>query len=84
MITENDFMSTLKWSELAQIEEYLGVPMDEWSNIPSKSKLAFVMQFMLAKRNNISLTIDQAETMTIKELSELAGVELLPKEVTTA
>lgn len=82
---QNDLMDTLKWSELAQIEEYLETPMDEWQDIPSKAKLAFAMQYMMAKRNNPGLTIEEAETMTIKQLTDIAGVEVeLPKEDTSA
>ena len=78
-------MSTLKWKELAEIEEYLELPMDEWEQSPSKAKLAFAMQYMMAKRNNPGLTIDQAETMTINELSEASGVDIaVPKEATSA
>jgi len=81
----NDIMSTLKWKELAEIEEYLELPMDEWEQSPSKAKLAFAMQYMMAKRNNPGLTIDQAETMTINELSEASGVDIaVPKEATSA
>lgn len=81
---QNDLMDTLKWSELAAIEEYLGTPMDQWEHASSKAKLAFAMQYMMAKRNNPGLTIEQAETMTIKELTDMAGVEVsLPKEGTS-
>lgn len=76
-----DLMSTLKWAELATIEQYLDLPMDEWANTSSKAKLAFAMQFMMAKRNNPSLTIEQAEGMSIKELTELSGMDVeVPKE----
>lgn len=78
---QNDFMQNLKWSELAEVEEYIGVSMDEWTETPLKSKLAFAMQYLMAKRKKPELTIKDAEQMTIKELSELAGVQLNPKEV---
>jgi hypothetical protein len=82
---QNDLMDTLRWSELAQIEEYLETPMDEWQDIASKAKLAFAMQFMVAKRNNPGLTIEEAEKMSIKELTDIAGMEIaLPKEGTSA
>lgn len=82
---QNDLMATLKWKELAQIEAYLELPMDEWDQTPSKAKLAFAMQYMMAKRNNIDLTIEQAEAMTIAELSEISGMNITdPKEVTSA
>jgi hypothetical protein len=82
---EQDLMSTLKWKELAEIEEYLDMPMDEWTESKSKAKLAFAMQYMMAKRNNPGLTIDQAETMTINELAEVSGMDItVPKEVTSA
>ena len=82
---DNDLMSTLKWKELAEIEEYLDLPMDEWEQSNSKAKLAFAMQYMMAKRNNPSLTIDQAEAMTINELSEASGMDIaVPKEDTSA
>lgn len=82
---QNDLMDNLKWSELAQIEEYLDTPMDEWDSIKSKAKLAFAMQYMMAKRNNPGLTIEQAEEMSINELTDIAGVEVaLPKEDTSA
>jgi hypothetical protein len=82
---ENDLMSTLKWKELTEVEEYLDLPMDEWSDSKSKSKLAFAMQYMMAKRNNPSLTIGEAEELTITELTKLSGVEFTdPKEVNPA
>jgi hypothetical protein len=82
---QQDLMSTLKWKELAEIEEYLETPMDEWNVIESKAKLAFAMQYMVAKRNNPSLTIGEAEEMTITQLSELSGMDMSdPKEVTSA
>ena len=81
----NDLMSILKWKELAEIEEYLNMPMDEWQESPSKAKLAFAMQYMMAKRNNPSLTIEAAEAMTINELSEASGMDVtVPKEDTSA
>ena len=82
---QQDLMSTLKWKELAEIEEYLDLPMDEWTESKSKSKLAFAMQYMMAKRNNPSLTMDEANNMSIKQLTDLAGVEFtVPKEVNPA
>lgn len=79
-----DLLSVLKWAELAEIENYLDTPMDEWENTKSKAKLAFAMQYMMAKRNNTGLTIEQAEVMTIKELSELSGMDVtVPKEDTS-
>jgi hypothetical protein len=79
-----DLMSTLKWSELAQIEEYLETPMDEWATIGSKAKLIMSIQWMLVKRNNPSFTIEQAENMTITELTELSGADLMvPKGETS-
>jgi hypothetical protein len=78
---ETDLLNSLKWKELAEVETYLGLPMDEWTNSPSKAKLAFIMQYMMAKRTNTSLTIEEAELMSIAELTELAGVEFtVPKE----
>jgi hypothetical protein len=59
--------------------------MDEWTEGKSKAKLAFAMQYMMAKRTNTSLTIEDAENMSIQELTELAGVEFTdPKEVNPA
>jgi hypothetical protein len=82
---QNDLMSTMKWKELAEIETYLELPMDEWEQSPSKAKLAFAMQYMMAKRNNPGLTIDQAEAMTITELSAASGMDVIvPKEETSA
>jgi len=82
---QNDLMSTLRWKELAEVEAYLDLPMDEWTESSSKAKLAFAMQYMLAKRNNTGLTIEQAEEMTITQLSELSGMSMTdPKEVTSA
>jgi hypothetical protein len=78
---ENDFMQSLKWSELAEIEDYMGLAMDEWTNSNAKAKLTFAMQYLMAKRKKPDLTIKVAEDMTIKQLSELAGVEINPKEV---
>ena len=80
-----DLMNTLKWKELTEVEEYLDLPMDEWTNAKSKSKLAFAMQYMMAKRNNPALTMVEAEEMSIQELTALAGVEFtVPKEVNPA
>lgn len=82
---QNDLMSTLKWKELTEVEEYLDLPMDEWTESKSKSKLAFAMQYMMAKRNNPGLTIEAAENMSIAELSEISGMSMSdPKEVTSA
>lgn len=82
---QTDLMSTLKWKELAEVEAYLDLPMDEWTDSKSKAKLAFAMQYMMAKRNNPSLTIDEAEGMTITQLSEISGMSMTdPKEVTSA
>ena len=59
--------------------------MDEWAESRSKSKLAFAMQYIMAKRNNTGLTMEQAQEMSIKQLTELAGVEFtVPKEVNPA
>ena len=78
-------MNTLKWKELTEVEEYLDLPMDEWTDSKSKAKLAFAMQYMMAKRNNPGLTIEQAEDMSIQQLTDLAGVEFtVPKEVNPA
>ena len=78
-------MKNLKWKELAEVEEYLNLPMDEWTEGKSKAKLAFAMQYMMAKRTNPSLTIEDAENMSIQELTDLAGVEFtVPKEVNPA
>lgn len=80
-----DLMNTLKWKELSEIEDYLELPMDEWTEGKSKAKLAFAMQYMMAKRNNPSLTIGEAEEMSIQQLTDLAGVEFtVPKEVNPA
>ena len=80
-----DLMNTLKWKELAEVEEYLDLPMDEWTEGKSKAKLAFAMQYMMAKRTNPSLTIEDAENMSIQQLTDLAGVEFtVPKEVNPA
>jgi hypothetical protein len=82
---QTDLMNNLKWKELAEVEEYLDTPMDEWTETKSKAKLAFAMQYMMAKRNNSSLTIEDAENMSIQELTNLAGVEFTsPKEVNPA
>lgn len=79
---QNDLMDLLRWEELAEIEEYLELPMDEWTEAKSKAKLAFAMQYMLAKRNNPSLTIEDARKLSIKQLTELSGAEItVPKEV---
>ena len=81
----NDLMSVLKWKELAEVEEYLQLPMDEWQDSPSKAKLAFAMQYMMAKRNNAGLTIEQAEAMTIEDLTKASGLDVaVPKEETSA
>lgn len=80
-----DLMNTLKWKELTEVEEYLDLPMDEWTESKSKAKLAFAMQYMMAKRTNPGLTIEQAEDMSIQQLTDLAGVEFtVPKEVNPA
>jgi hypothetical protein len=80
-----DLMNTLKWKELAEVEEYLDLPMDEWTESKSKSKLAFAMQYMMAKRTNPGLPIGAAEEMSIQQLTDLAGVEFtVPKEVNPA
>jgi hypothetical protein len=82
---QTDLMAVLKWKELAEVEEYLDLPMDEWTESKSKAKLAFAMQYMMAKRTNSSLTIEEAEGMSITELSNISGMSLLdPKEVTSA
>lgn len=78
---ENDIMKSLKWAELAAIEDYLDTPMDEWAHAKSKARLSMAMQYILAKRTNPALTIEEAEQMTIQELIDLSGVELVdPKE----
>jgi hypothetical protein len=82
---QNDLMSIMKWKELAEVEEYLDTPMDEWTNLKSKAKLSFAMQYIMAKRNNAGLTIEQAEAMSISELTELSGMDVtVPKEDTSA
>lgn len=81
----NDLMSVMKWKELAEVEEYLDSPMDEWANLKSKAKLSFAMQYIMAKRNNPSFTIEQAEAMSIAELTEFSGMAVtVPKEDTSA
>lgn len=80
-----DLMATLKWKELVEVEEYMDLPMDEWAESRSKAKLAFIMQYMMAKRTNEGLTMEQAEKMSIAELTELAGMDFTnPKEVNPA
>ena len=82
---QTDLMSVMKWKELAEVEEYLDTPMDEWTNLKSKAKLSFAMQYIMAKRNNTGLTIEQAEAMSIAELTELSGMDVtVPKEDTSA
>lgn len=81
----DDLMSVMKWKELAEVEEYLDTPMDEWADLKSKAKLSFAMQYIMAKRNNPSFTIVQAEAMSIAELTELSGMDVkVPKEDTSA
>lgn len=81
----DDLMSVMKWKELAEVEEYLDTPMDEWMHLKSKAKLSFAMQYIMAKRNNTGLTIEQAEAMSISELTELSGMDVkVPKEDTSA
>jgi hypothetical protein len=80
-----DLMSIMKWKELAEVEEYLDCPMDEWVGLKSKAKLSFAMQYMMAKRNKPELTILDAEALTIQELTDLSGMDVqVPKEVTSA
>ena len=81
----DDLLSVMKWKELAEVEEYLDTPMDEWTNLKSKAKLSFAMQYIMAKRNNPSFTIGEAEAMSIAELTELSGMDVkVPKEDTSA
>lgn len=76
-----DLMSVMKWKELAEVEEYLDTPMDEWAQLKSKAKLSFAMQYIMAKRNNEGLTIGEAEKMSIAELTELSQMDVIvPKE----
>lgn len=82
---QKDLMSTLKWKELAEIEEYLDTPMDQWQDTTSKAKLALAMQYMVAKRANPSLTIEEAEEMSIADLANLSGMDIsIPKEEASA
>ena len=53
-------MQNLKWVELAEIEDYVGVSMDEWTENASKAKLAFAMQYLMAKRKKTDLTLKDA------------------------
>lgn len=81
----DDLLSVMKWKELAEVEEYLDTPMDEWTHLKSKAKLSFAMQYIMAKRNNPGLTIVEAEAMSITELTELSGMDVkVPKEDTSA
>jgi len=82
-VSDNDFMQNLKWKELAEVEDYVGIGMDDWTEKASKAKLAFAMQYLMAKRKKPELKITDAENLTIKELADLAGVEISPKEVTS-
>ena len=68
----NDLMANLKWSELESVEETLGAPMDEWEDYPSKAKLSFSLQYVLAKRNKPELTVEEAKEMSIADLTALA------------
>lgn len=78
---QQDLMSTLKWKELAEVEKFLGLPMDQWGEADSKADLSFAIQYIMAKRNNPELTMEQAQELSIKELGDMAGVEIaLPKE----
>ena len=82
---QSDLMSVMKWKELAEVEEYLDTPMDEWQHLKSKAKLSFAMQYIMAKRKNTALTIGEAEAMTIAELTKLSGMDIeVPKEDTSA
>ena len=80
-----DLMSVLTWGELAKVEEYLDTPMDQWADLKTKAKLSLAMQYMMAKRVKPDLTLEQAENMSINELSKISGVEFAaPKEDTSA
>jgi hypothetical protein len=68
----NDLMSDLKWSELSEAEEIMGCPMDEWEALPGKAKLSFTLQFILAKKNKPELTVEEAEQMSISQLTALS------------
>jgi hypothetical protein len=82
---EQDLMNNLKWKELSEIEEFMELPMDEWATSQYKAKLAFIMQYMMAKRTNIALTIDEAQEMSIQQLTDLAGMDFTnPKEESPA
>ena len=81
MNNTGDLMQMLRWSELAEIEDFLGVPMDQWEAAPSKAKLAMGIQYILAKRTKPELTLEDCQQMTIQELTDLAGVEVVdPKD----
>lgn len=83
-MNNDDLMSTMKWKELADVEEYLDTPMYEWGNLKSKAKLSFAMQYIMAKRTKPELTIEEAEKMTISQLTEISGLDITtPKEVTS-
>lgn len=68
----NDLMSDLKWSEMAEVEEIIGIPMDEWENHPYKAKLSFAIQYVMAKKNKPELTKEEAEEMSIAQLTALS------------
>lgn len=80
-----DMLSFLKWKELAEVEKFLDTPMDQWQDITSKADLTFAIQYVMAKRNNPELTMEVASEMSIRELTDLAGVEInVPKEESIA
>ena len=82
---EQDLMSVMKWKELAEVEDYLDCPMDQWSDLKSKARLSFAMQYIMAKRNKPELTMEEAEKLTITELTTLSGMDMqVPKEATSA
>jgi hypothetical protein len=84
---EEDFMQNLKWSELSEIEDYVGCNMDEWTTNASKAKLAFCMQYLLAKRVKPELTMKDAEDMTMAQqikIDIVADVQKLQQGVDQA
>jgi hypothetical protein len=75
----NDLMSSMTWNEIVEVEDIVGEAIDEWEFSKKKARVAFAMQYMMAKRNKPELTVDEAGKMEIGSLMALSQPGALPK-----
>lgn len=69
-MSEPNIIETLRLSELAFVEEYTGVTIDELDNA-SRGKLMTALVTVVKRREDKKFNVKQAEDMTMQEASDV-------------